>query len=327
MRIYLAGGESMLNILKNNGAEHVLVSYYYLREKGEKTVEHLLNSFPDVFLDSGAFTLNVQIAKEGISWEEAQRDPRIKNYVEDYARFLDKWGHRFSIHAEIDVGPEEQKTRQREFLEQYSDRILPVIHPSDYPEYQHYLCQNYDYVALGGVGQARSLEAIKAYVTRKIQLAKRYGTRYHGFAITIIEMMRALPFYSCDSTSWLMGGKYGMTFWFDGHRLRAYDKFSKNVRRRFKRECMELGVDWEKFMADKAPAVNKFNLLQWIQYQKFMNTKGAQGIGQYKEQQESFFREHPNYREIYIDEYRRDESEDTDLDAGAVGNTDGGLGT
>lgn len=170
----------MLNILQQNNVQNVLTSYYYLREKGPRTIERLLNTFPDVFLDSGAFTLNVQIIKEGVSWDDIAKDPRIKQYVEDYARFIDKYGHRFSIHAEIDVGGWEQKARQREFLKQYSDRLLPVIHPTDPPEYTHYLLKNHDYVALGGVGEARSLPEIKAYVTRQIHRAKKYGTRFHG---------------------------------------------------------------------------------------------------------------------------------------------------
>jgi uncharacterized protein (DUF1330 family) len=186
MRIYMAGGESMVKILSENKVESVLVSYYYLREKGVKTMERILNTFPDVFLDSGAFTLNVQIAREGISWDQAGQDPRIKQYVEEYARFLDKHGDRFTIHAEIDVGPWEQKTRQREFLMQYSDRILPVVHPTDPAEYQHYLMKNFDYVALGGVGDARSLAEIKAYVTRKMQMAKQYGCRFHGLKCEVM---------------------------------------------------------------------------------------------------------------------------------------------
>lgn len=280
----------MIKILSENNVQNVLVSYYYLREKGPKTVERILNTFPDVFLDSGAFTLNMQIIKEGVSWDDIAKDPRIKEYVEDYARFLDKYGERFTIHAEIDVGEWEQKARQREFLKQYSDRLLPVIHPTDPPEYQAYLLKNHDYVALGGVGDARSLSEIKAYVTRKMQQARRYGARYHGFAITVIEMMRLMPFFSCDSTSWLMGGKYGMTFWFDGKTLRAYDKFGKSVRRRFKMEARDLGVDWDNFMADKAPAVNKWNLLQWQQYAEYLSEDNGRGLAKFKGQQETFFK-------------------------------------
>jgi hypothetical protein len=103
-------------------------------------------------------------------------------------------------------------------------------------------------------------------------------------------MMRLLPFFSCDSTSWLMGGKYGMTFWFDGKTLRAYDKFGKSVRRRFKMEARELGVDWDNFMADKAPAVNKWNLLQWLQYQEYLALDNGRGLARFKANQESFFR-------------------------------------
>lgn len=200
MRIYLAGAESMLNILAENNAKHVLATYYYLRNKSERTVERLLNTFPDVFLDSGGFSLNVSLVKEGMTWDEAQQDPRIANYLEEYARFVDKWGHRFTAVAELDVGPWEQKVRQREFLQQYTDRVIPVIHPTDPPEYQLYLMKNYEYVALGGVGDARSLTEIKSYVTRQLHRARKYNTLLHGFAITVVEIMRMLPFFSADSS-------------------------------------------------------------------------------------------------------------------------------
>jgi hypothetical protein len=81
-----------------------------------------------------------------------------------------------------------------------------------------------------------------------------------------------------------------MTFWFDGKTLRSYDKFGKHVRPRFKREAMELGVDWDMFMQDKAPAVNKWNLLQWLQYQEYLAMDNGRGLAKFKAQQENFFK-------------------------------------
>lgn len=292
IRFYFAGGESMNKILHENGVKNTLISYYYLREKSEKTVEKILSQFENVFLDSGAFTFHMMYQKLGYGWEEAYGSQQLVDYTKEYGEFLKKYGHRFEICAEIDVGHWPQKLRQREYLESMAPdaKLLPVIHPSDPPEYRHFLCKNYEYVGLGGVGSARSLEAVKAYVTRSIQIARRYGTRYHGFAITIIEIMKMMPFFSCDSTSWLMGSKYGMTFYFDGHRLRAYDKFGKKIRKQFKHECIEMGIDFDLFIQDKAAVVNQFNLLQWLRFSNFLEEKGDRGIGMFKESQESFFR-------------------------------------
>jgi hypothetical protein len=292
VRFYFAGGESMNKILLDNGVKNTLISYYYLREKGPKTLEKILNGFENVFLDSGAFTFHMMFTKRGYGWEEAYNSQELVDYTKEYGEFLAKYGHRFDIAAEIDVGHWPQKLRQREYLESVAPntKILPVIHPSDPPEYRHFLCKNYEYVGLGGVGNARSLEAIKSYVVRSMQVARQYGTRYHGFAITTIEIMKALPFFSCDSTSWLMGSKYGMTFYFDGHRLRAYDKFGKKVRKQLKHECIELGLDHDKFVGDVAATVNTFNLLQWKRFSDYLTTRGDGGIGMFKDSQESFFR-------------------------------------
>lgn len=122
--------------------------------------------------------------------------------------------------------------------------------------------------------------------------------------------MKKFPFFSCDSTTWISGAKYGMSFWYDGHKLRSYDKFGKYHRMRWKRIVEEAGVNWEDFISDKAEAVNQFSLKQWIKFYQELNNPKT-GTGLYKQKTEYFrYRPHskiPYERGIYLPELKGDE--------------------
>lgn len=88
-----------------------------------------------------------------------------------------------------------------------------------------------------------------------------------------------------------------MSFWFDGHKLRSYDKFGKFHRSRWKRIVMESGVDWEEFIGDRAEAVNQFSLKQWMKFAEWLNDP-VNGLGLYKQQSE-YFRHRPHSQAPY----------------------------
>lgn len=280
----------MTRILRENKAENVLATYFYLRHKGDKKVEQLLSTFPCVFLDSGAFSFREQMHKNNVSVKEMNHE--LQRYLLEYREFLGDYGSRFYICAELDVGDMYEKTKNREkLLEVGLTNLLPVIHRRDSRAYIEYLCKNYPYVAIGSVPDV-SYNFLCKYVGARLRIAAKYGTKVHGFALTNIELMKRYPFFSCDSTTWLSGAKHGMSFWFDGHKLRSYDKFGKHHRMRWKNQVIEAGVNWDAFIGDKAEAVNQFSLKQWIKFANWMNDPVG-GIGQFKYQSEYFHhREH-----------------------------------
>lgn len=281
----------MYKLLNEHGAKYVLVSFYYLREKGYKTIEHILKLFPDVFLDSGAFTLRLRLEKEGIYAGSSYQSEELERYIDDYAQFINQYGSEFSLVTECDVGSWQQKTRYREILR---DRIrdditlLPVVHRADPERYVDYLCKNYPYVAYAGL-KGYSVPQNKKYMAQRLRYAKKHGKPIHGFALTAVEIMRNYGLASVDSASWLHAGKHGMTFWFDGRHLRSYDKFGKWVRARFKNEVKSYGLDWDRFMDDHAYEVNSFSLINWLKFQQYLEEEGK--LGRLKKKQEEFWRD------------------------------------
>jgi len=281
----------MHKLLEEHGAKYVLVSYYYLREKGYKTVEHILHKFPDVFLDSGAFTLRLQMEKRGVNPSSSYASDEILQYIEDYAQFINEYGDKFSLVTEVDVGSWQQKTRNRQILLEKIDKnitVLPVVHRIDPNRYVEFLCEKYPYVAYAGL-KGYSVAENKKYIAQRLLIAKKSKKPIHGFALTAVDIMRGYGLASVDSASWLHVGKHGMTFWFDGRHLRAYDKFNKWVRARFKNEVKSYGLNWDRFMDDHAYETNSFSLIQWLKFQDYIEQEGK--LGQFKNKQEKFWKQ------------------------------------
>lgn len=218
MIIYLAGAESMYKTLKSCDAKNVLVSYFYLREKGTKSVERILKDFPNVFLDSGAFTLRQTFTKDSAMPSASQEHEWVLKYMDDYVDFIKRYGSEFRLIAELDVGTWQQKTRYREMLE---DRLpnnitlLPVVHRADPNNYVDYLCNNYPYVAYAGL-KGYSVNENRRYMSKRVIIAKKKQTMIHGFALTAVDIMKNFGLASVDSASWLHG------------KLTAMSKLGKN---------------------------------------------------------------------------------------------------
>jgi hypothetical protein len=89
----------------------------------------------------------------------------------------------------------------------------------------HYL-KEYGYVGLGTagfhIGPASNRPATEIqFLLSCFEEADKHGGGFHGFAVTSYELMRALPWYSVDSSSWLGGARYG--------RMHLYDPLSQKV--------------------------------------------------------------------------------------------------
>ena len=101
-------------------------------------------------------------------------------------------------------------------------------------------------------------------------LLKAEKVKFHGWAETKIKKINRLPLFSCDSLSWLSGGRFGTTYdWrgtLKGGLKTIQDK--KDRDKLFLRAADE-GINIEDFKADKYSAVNKWNASQWREFQKF----------------------------------------------------------
>lgn len=242
MRIYLAGTESRPYLLENWNKEfkpYVLMSYVYCRNKDIKPI---LENAGDVLIDSGAFTIREKTNKE-IKYEE---------YLEQYADFIVKNNIKKFFELDIDsiVGYEKVKY-YRTKLETLTNRpCIPVWHINRGKEDFIQTCENYGYVALGGIASYQDRTRNKKYIESFpwfIREAHKRNCKIHGLGITEYKTIKKCHFDSVDSTTWLAPTKYGQPMMFDGKRMILIQKPPNTKLKHYKGiEEIEF-AEWVKF--------------------------------------------------------------------------------
>ena len=209
MRIYFAGGESIPKHLKPL-VKRVLLSFAAIKNKTEFIGE-------DIFLDSGAFS--VFTGKSEVTKEQ-------------YAKFLQTHKQRFTAYANFDViGDYKGTAINQSYLESQGHNPIPVFHyGSPYGELKK-LASKYKYILLGGLVPLKKHEAILRKHLDSCFAITGKDIKIHGLGVGNWELLARYPFYSCDSTSWLIGSKFKellgvMTAHKRASRLPQYDKES-----------------------------------------------------------------------------------------------------
>jgi hypothetical protein len=185
----------------------ILESFYYLRKNEEFMA--LAKHFGSFLLDSGAFTFMTGAHKGAINWDE---------YVEDYARFINKHDIKLFFELDIDsvVGLQEVE-RLREKLEAMTGKKpIPVWHKNRGKEYFIKMCENYPYVALGGiVTKEIPRQKYEKGFPWFIKTAHLHRCKIHGLGYTTILNLPKYHFDSVDSTAWLYGNRGGYLYKFN----------------------------------------------------------------------------------------------------------------
>ena len=255
MKVYIAGDNNNKKILRENlyGCDfftgesalagiNILESFYYLRKNEEFMT--LVKHFGSFLLDSGAFTFMSGSHKGGINWDE---------YVEEYAAFINRWDVKLFFELDIDsvVGLTEVE-RLREKLETLTGKKpIPVWHRNRGKEYFIKICENYPYVALGGI-VTKEIDR-KKYETAFpwfIKTAHEHKCKIHGLGYTTVANLKKYHFDSVDSTAWLYGNRGGYLYKFNP-RTGLLEQLSKDGCRLKTREG----------------AVNNFN--EWVKFGKY----------------------------------------------------------
>lgn len=184
----------------------ILLSYHYFKDTDLDRMMHeiLGEPYPEVFADSGAFSAYTQGA-------------RI--LLPEYAAWLKRWQHWFSVYANLDViGSWEQTAANQQRLEDLGLAPLPVFHTLEPFDALEALIIRYPYIALGGmVPHLQFPDRLMPWLVKAFQLARGQAV-YHGFGCTNWTILKALPWYSVDSSSWTAAMRYGRVPLFDPQR-------------------------------------------------------------------------------------------------------------
>jgi hypothetical protein len=164
----------------------------------------------ELFLDSGAFS----------AWTQ-----KVEINIDDYIQFIKENEDVIDVYANLDVigiggkQPNEltaKKTLENQkIMEKAGLSPLPCFHFGEPLTYLEYYIKNYEYLALGVAGNSGSKlipwfdHLFSNYICNKNGIPK---VKIHGFAVTSLKLMLRYPFYSVDSTSWVVTGRMGSIY-------------------------------------------------------------------------------------------------------------------
>lgn len=161
-----------------------------------------------LFLDSGAFSAFTQGAVIDIH--------EYISFIKKYARFID-------VYANLDViGDPVATKKNQEIMEKAGLKPLPCFHYGEEVKYLREYIKSNEYIALGGMASSKSGavlsndqrqqwldEIFSKYICDSEGLPK---VKVHGFGLTSLKLMLRYPWYSVDSTSWVVTARLGSVY-------------------------------------------------------------------------------------------------------------------
>ena len=263
--------ESYFNILYDMGIRNFLMSYHYVQNRHLSLQKQYGDLGIKFFIDSGAHTY--------------QNDPKYADYEVDYweehlKKYL-KWVERnkeyiFAI-ANFDfenvVGAEKVKEWNEKYFEPFMLRTgIPVCfvwHQNSYDTWDFY-CKRYPYVGFSSVNTEGESIELKEYMSR-LKVAENNNALVHGFGMTRTSMLTQLPFYTADSTTWLVGLQYGEINFWTGKKMSRLkkDKWKGSMLN----QIVSMGFDREKLLSEDVSELIKVNVHAFIEAEKFVQDK------------------------------------------------------
>lgn len=209
----------------------ILLSFMYPNED----VIRLIPCFRNFFLDSGAFT-----------FAQGKRHQNFEEYTERYIEFVKKYKIQNFLEMDIDgiIGYEKVKELRKKIERGVGRQCIPVWHINRGKQEFLNMCDEYKYVAIGGI--PRNAPEMWRYFPWFIKQAHMRGAKIHGLGFTSFDGLKKYHFDSVDSSAWTVGNRFGCALLLEGGRIKRIQKpKGKEIR------AVEMAVhnfgEWVKF--------------------------------------------------------------------------------
>ena len=171
-------------------------------------------------------------------------------YLTKYIDFINKYDIKYFFELDIDsvVGYNKVKQLRKRLEKETGKRCIPVWHKSRGKEEFLKMCDEYDYVAIGGIVTKEITKDQYPFFTWFLNEAHKRGCKVHGLGFTSVADLPKYHFDSVDSTSWKSGGRFGQ--------LHIY-----------KNGTIKTITQKEKRAVYRAIDTNNFN--EWLKYQRY----------------------------------------------------------
>lgn len=213
-------------ILYDLGVRNFLMSYYYAKDKSDTALQAYKDAGVKFFIDSGVYTFLTEFDEHTLKpvefWEQ---------YIQDYLDWCRKHQEVIFAIANLDisalVGTQQVEVWNQKYFEPFMlETKIPVCfiwHEYDTLDYWHRMCERYPYVGFPWGSDSNS-DMDLSYASKLIAIAENYNAVVHGMGMTRTSLLPKLPFYTSDSTTWLVGGQYGEINYWTGSKMMRLKK-------------------------------------------------------------------------------------------------------
>lgn len=241
----------------------ILLSYHYYKDTDLDALfsKYFTEPYPDVFVDSGGFSAMTQ----GVTID-----------IKQYADWVKRYRHLISTYANLDnIKSADETLSNQKRLEDYGLNPIPVFHTGEDWEVLERYVEHYPYIALGGmVPYMRYTKKIMPFIIKAFKTAGDKSV-FHGFGATSWAVIKSLPWYSVDSSSWGAGFRFGRVPLFDASKGRFFTvKLGSRIEcGKFAYLIREAGFDpadfWDRERNDRAKicaisALSYMKAEQWL---------------------------------------------------------------
>lgn len=253
MRIFLAATTSGMSkqireeVIKEAKPKYMLETFF----SGENTCKKVLLDAgnPENFLlDSGAFSY--------MSGAECSKE-QLTEYMERYIKFIKENNVKYFFELDVDTifGIDFVHELRKKLERETQKQCIPVWHKSRGIEYWKWMCDNYKYIAIGGLVTSHIKKQEYELVSKMVEYAYNKGVKVHGLGFTKTKELENYKFFSVDSATWTKGAALGrQANFFNGRHMeqRQINKGNKKV---------------------KLSHLVAHNFKEWCKYQRYMDLK------------------------------------------------------
>lgn len=266
--------EKNFHLLYDLGIRDFLISYQYVQRK-RMDMEKYTSMGIKFFVDSGAFTYLTNSEYE--DWSVEDWEKQIKRYLNWARKHKDIIFAIASLDIERLVGGEQVQKWNEQYFEPFMIEtgvpVCFVYHEDEtYLDWEHY-CQRYPYVGISWA--TNSYEDGVKTGTEMLRTAEKYNTVVHGMAMTQTSVLPKLPFYTVDSTTWLVGLQYGEVNYWNGKKMQRLKKdvWKGSMLERLVEEFSDYGIDKEGLIEEDKEQLIKVNVLAFIQAEEYIRDR------------------------------------------------------
>lgn len=235
MKVFLAATSDKSFIPNITDSKYILESFYYFQEWQIP----LIKKSEMFLLDSGAFT-----------FMNGKKSNDFDGYLTRYIDFIKKHDVKYFFELDIDsvVGYDKVKQLRKRLEKETGKKCIPVWHKSRGKDEFLKMCDEYDYVAIGGIVTKEITKDQYPFFTWFLNEAHKRGCKVHGLGFTSIADLPKYHFDSVDSTSWKSGGRFGQLHIYKNGTIKTITQKSKRA-------------------VYRAIDTNNFN--EWLKYQRY----------------------------------------------------------